>query len=88
MTATQSQLTPDEVADKGKALYERSVRDLVQRAYFVQYVVIDVETGRTGRRAKRLSQSSPGTPSPLTARRASARIRRAMPPPWPTPREQ
>lgn len=45
MPSTETRLTPDEIADKGQALYEQRLRDQVERTYLGQYLVIDIETG-------------------------------------------
>ena len=38
-------MTPDEIADKGQALYEQRLRDQVEGTHLGQYLLIDVETG-------------------------------------------
>ena len=45
MTATQAQLTPDEIVERGKALYEKSIHTLVEESNFGKLLMIDVTTG-------------------------------------------
>lgn len=45
MPSTETPLTLDEIADRGQALYEQSLRDQVEDAYFGQYLVIDIAGG-------------------------------------------
>ena len=42
---SEMRLTPDEIADRGQALYEERLRDQVEAIYLGQYLVIDIETG-------------------------------------------
>ncbi len=39
------QYTPDEVAQRGEAMYEQQIRARVESAHRGQFVVIDIETG-------------------------------------------
>ena len=45
MQFTEAKLTPDEIADRGQALYEQRLRSQVEDTYFGQYLVINIETG-------------------------------------------
>lgn len=38
--------TPDEIARRGKEVYERQIRSKVERDHYGQFVVIDVDTGQ------------------------------------------
>jgi len=38
--------TPDEIARRGKAVYERQIRPTIERDHYGQFVVIDVDTGQ------------------------------------------
>ena len=39
------QYTPEEVAQRGEAMYEREIRARVEPEHMGQFVVIDIETG-------------------------------------------
>jgi hypothetical protein len=39
------QYTPNEVAQRGEAIYERQIRAKVESAHLGKFVVIDIETG-------------------------------------------
>ncbi len=39
------QYTPEEVAQRGEAIYERQIRARVEPEHMGQFVVIDIETG-------------------------------------------
>lgn len=45
MTATQAQLTPDEVVARGKALYEQNIRAQVEEGNVGRLLMVDVTTG-------------------------------------------
>ncbi len=40
-----SQYTPEEVAQRGEAMYERQIRSRVEPEHMGQFVVMDIETG-------------------------------------------
>lgn len=44
-TTSEMRLTPDEIAERGQALYEGHLRDQVEDACFGQYLVIDIAGG-------------------------------------------
>ena len=45
ITAAETRLTPDEIGDRGQALYEERLRDQVETVYLGQYLVIDIASG-------------------------------------------
>ena len=40
-----TQLPPAEIARRGEALYEQSLKPLVEQKHFGEYLVVDIETG-------------------------------------------
>ena len=45
MTVTETQLTPDEVVSRGKALYESDIRAQVEEGNIGRLLMVDVTTG-------------------------------------------
>lgn len=45
MTITEAQLTPDEVVERGKALYEQNIRAQVEEGNVGRLLMVDVTTG-------------------------------------------
>ncbi len=43
--ATSTQLSPAEIAQRGEALYDQSLKSLVEPKHFGKYLVVDIETG-------------------------------------------
>jgi len=45
MSTVQTHYTPAEVGERGQALYDRNLRDQMQKTHFGQYLVINIATG-------------------------------------------
>lgn len=43
---SNSSYTPDEIARRGKEVYERQIRSKVERDHYGQFLVVDIATGQ------------------------------------------